>query len=152
MMGVGSVVYGVLSQNRKLDLVFDWGKMLSFEGNSAPYVQYTYARARSVLRKAGGEGGLPKTFHDVSVKERHLLKLLSRFPDILEDASVAHMPHTLCQYLYEVCQAYNAFYAVDDILDAPASVRDFRLHLTSIAARVLQCGATLLTLRLPERM
>ncbi len=151
MMGVGSVVYGVLSQNRKMDMVFDWDKMLSFEGNSAPYLQYTHARAKSVLRKAGSEG------KDVSVKEltnkeRHLLKLIFLFGETIEAARREHLPHILANYLYELCQAFNSFYASDEILTATGSTRDFRLHLTASAADILKTGATILTLRVPERM
>lgn len=151
MMGVGAVVYGVLSQNRRMDMVFDWDKMLSFEGNSAPYLQYTYARAKSVLRKAGSEGA------DVQVtvltaKERHLLKLLFLFGDTVEAARREHLPHTLTTYLYELCQAFNSFYASDEILGTEGMARDFRLYLTACTADILTTGASILTLRVPERM
>ncbi len=151
MMGVGAVVYGVLSQNRRMDMVFDWDKMLSFEGNSAPYLQYTYARAKSVLRKAGSEGA------DVQVavltaKERHLLKLLFLFGDTVEAARREHLPHTLTTYLYELCQAFNSFYASDEILGTEGMARDFRLYLTACTADILKTGASILTLRVPERM
>jgi len=77
MMGLGAVVYGVLSQNRKMDMVFDWDKMLSFDGNSAPYLQYTHARARSVVKKAG-EVSDPQKIDTLSEKERLLLNALSQ--------------------------------------------------------------------------
>ncbi len=153
MMGVGSVVYGVLSQNRKLDLVFDWDKMLSFEGNSAPYLQYTYARARSILRKAHlDHAPLADVTHDFSAQERLLVKLISAFGDTLDTARREHMPHKLCQYLYDLCQAFNTFYSTDEILKAEVPIRDFRLGLTAAASSVLRSGAQILTLRLPERM
>lgn len=153
MMGVGSVVYGVLSQNRKMDMVFDWDKMLTFEGNSAPYVQYTYARARSVLRKSGLEDcPLVLPASALSDHERLLIKMLSGYADVLASARTEHLPHKLCQYLYEVCQAYNSFYNTDDILSADSPVRAFRLGLTSLTSLVLHSGARLLTLSVPERM
>ncbi|MSR67790.1 arginine--tRNA ligase [Candidatus Peribacteria bacterium] len=151
MMGVGSVVYGVLSQNRKMDMVFDWDKMLSFEGNSAPYLQYTYARAKSVLRKAGSEGS-DAVVTSLTEKERKLLKQVLLFSEMVEAARREHLPHTLAHYLYELCQAFNSFYACDEIATSSGSTRDFRLALTSLTAEVLKTGANILTLRVPERM
>ncbi len=151
MMGVGAVVYGVLSQNRRMDMVFDWDKMLSFEGNSAPYLQYTYARARSVLRKSGSEGADVRVTV-LTAKERHLLKLLFLFGDTVEAARREHLPHTLTTYLYELCQAFNSFYASDEILSTEGVTRDFRLYLTACTAEILKIGASILTLRVPERM
>ncbi len=154
MMGVGSLVYGILSQNRRMDIVFDWKKMLSFEGNSAPYLQYTYARAKSVLRKAGAEGeaALPKIIEALTERERILIRTLLQFSTVLEDARSAHMPHTLANYLFGLCQDFNAFYNVDPILTAAEPQRALRLALTSTAASVLKTGAEILTLRMPERM
>ncbi len=154
MMGVGSVVYGVLSQNRKMDMVFDWDKMLSFEGNSAPYLQYTYARGRSVLRKASLETpSMVTATYALSIHERTLTKLLVVFGEVVEESRSDHLPHKLCQHLYEICQAYNAFYNADEILKADdADKRAYRLSLTSATCTVLKTGAQLLTLRVPERM
>lgn len=151
MMGVGALVYGILSQNRKMDMVFDWDKMLTFEGNSAPYLQYTHARARSVLRKAGSDGSV-SDIQDVTQKERTLMKLILLFGATVEDARTEHLPHKLTNYLYELCQAFNSFYHSDEILTAPEAIRDFRLALTKLTADVLKTGAELLTLRVPDRM
>lgn len=152
MIGVGALVYGILSQNRKMDMVFDWEKMLSFEGNSAPYVQYTHARAQSVLRKAGEiTDGAPVMSH-VSVSERTLIKLLVQFADIVESARKDHLPHKLTVYIYEVCQAFNSFYATEEILTSTGDVRTFRLLLTKFTALVLKTGAEILTIRVPDRM
>jgi arginyl-tRNA synthetase len=153
MMGIGAVVYGILSQNRKMDIVFDWDKMLSFEGNSAPYLQYTHARARSVLRKAGvDQVDLPEAIDAFTAHERTLVLLLLQFPSVLEEARVTHMPHKLAHFLYELCQSFNAFYNTDPILKAQGAQKDLRLGLTSFTASVLKTGAQLLTLRVPERM
>lgn len=152
MMGTGAVVYGVLSQNRTLDMVFDWDKMLSFEGNSAPYLQYTHARARSVLRKAEVKDLPHVTVSELTTHERTLVKLLLTFGAVLETARSEHLPHKLTNYLYEVCQSFNSFYNSDDILGASSELRSARLSLTSFTARVLKTGAELLTLRVPERM
>jgi arginyl-tRNA synthetase len=152
-MGVGSLVYGMLSQNRKMDMVFDWEKALTFEGNSAPYLQYTHARARSVLRKAEiTDVTIPKS---VSASEEHELLLMRRlmlFPAVLDDARAQAMPHKLTNYLFSLCQEYNAFYNVLPILKADDSSRELRLALTGITAEILKVGAELLTLRVPDRM
>ncbi|NOS67076.1 MAG: arginine--tRNA ligase [Candidatus Peribacteraceae bacterium] len=154
MMGTGAVVYGIVSQNRKMDLIFDWDKMLSFEGNSAPYLQYTYARAKSVLRKAGAEGEseMPQVIAALTERERILIRTLLQFAAVLEDARSSHMPHTLANYLFGLCQDFNAFYNVDPIVSAAEPQRALRLALTSMTARVLKTGAEILTLRVPERM
>lgn len=154
MMGVGALVYGILSQNRKMDMVFDWDKMLSFEGNSAPYLQYTYARAKSVLRKGEVEGKDVKVgeVDTLTPHERRLFTHLLQFSVVLDEARTEKLPHKLANYLYQLAQHYNAFYNVDTILDANEPQRGLRLRLTSLTAAVLKAGATLLTLRVPERM
>lgn len=151
MMGVGSVAYGIVSQNRKQDIVFDWDKFLSFDGNSAPYLQYTHARAKSVLDKAGSEGELSEV-SEFQLKERVLLGTLLQFESVLEEARASHMPHVLCNYLYALCQDYNALYNDLPILQADEPERGNRLALTSLTASVLRTGAELLTLRVPDRM
>jgi arginyl-tRNA synthetase len=153
MMGTGALVYGVLSQNRKMDMVFDWDKMLSFDGNSAPYLQYTHARAKSVLRKAEVEG--VEEFPNVktlSNNERMLLRTLVSFPRMLEDARETKMPHKLATFLFQLCQDFNAFYNTDPILKSKDPEKTFRLALTTHTAAFLRTGAELLTLRLPEYM
>ncbi len=153
MMGVSSLVYGILSQNRKMDMVFDWDKMLSFEGNSAPYLQYTHARAKSVLRKAGGEQHTcPKQIPSLAPTERGLVSSLLMFSKAIEDARSEHMPHKLANYLYQLCQDFNMFYNTESILQAEGEPRQLRLFLTSLTATVLKSGAELLTLRVPDRM
>ncbi len=153
MMGVGALVYGILSQNRKMDMVFDWDKMLSFEGNSAPYLQYTHARARSVLRKAESTGEMPKVnISDLTPHERSLILTLLRYGNVLDEALTDHLPHKLANFLYELCQSFNAFYNVDSILQADEPARSLRLFLTRMTADVLRSGASLLTIRVPDRM
>jgi arginyl-tRNA synthetase len=155
MMGVGALVYGILSQNRKMDIVFDWKKMLSFEGNSAPYLQYTHARAKSVLRKANDETAEPSMPEDVAAltaAERILLRSILLFPSTVEEARELKMPHKLANYLYQLSQDFNAFYNVEPILKAEGETRLLRLALTARTASVLRTGAELLTLRLPDRM
>ncbi len=153
MMGVGALVYGILSQNRKMDLVFDWDKMLSFEGNSAPYLMYTHARCRSVLRKSGVvDPTLPASVPAMEEEERLLLGTLLQFPSVLEEALRDHLPHKLANYLHTLSQEANTFYVKLPILKAEEPARTLRLALTSLTADVLRAGAELLTLRLPDAM
>ena len=150
-MGIGAVSYGILSQNRKQDIVFDWEKMLSLEGNSAPYIQYTHARTKSVVQKAG-EVSASHSVENLTEKERQLVNTLLRFETTLEDVSRSHMPHTLANFLYQLCQDYNAFYNDDPILKAQEPQRSFRVYLTNLTAQVLKTGAALLTISVPDRM
>ncbi len=154
MMGVGSLVYGILSQNRQSDLVFDWDRMLSFEGDAAPYLQYTHARARSVLRKAELDDAteFPSQIQNLSASERALVSGLLRFPEALEEAQRSHLPHILTHYLYQLCQNFNAFYNSEPILQSPEPQKSLRIALTALTATVLKSGAELLTLRVPDRM
>lgn len=155
MMGTGAVVYGILGQNRKMDIVFDWKKALTFEGNSAPYLQYTHARASSVLRKADTKKDVKFTSlvcRSISEAERALIHQLLKFESVIRSAAEERMPHRLGNYLYELAQAFNAFYNADTILQAEEPERSCRLALTSLSARILRTGAELLTLRVPERM
>ncbi|MDA1292618.1 MAG: arginine--tRNA ligase [bacterium] len=151
MMGQGALVYGVLSQNRKMDMVFDWDKALSFDGNSAPYLQYTHARARSIVSKAGNAVE-PNTIDALSDKERSLLNTLLGFENSLQDAQTSLMPHILANYLFDLCQDYNSFYNDDPILKAEEPARSFRVYLTRLTADVIKTGAQLLTISVPDRM
>jgi len=153
MMGVGAVSYGILSQNRKQDIIFDWEKMLSFDGNSAPYLQYTHARAKSVLRKAETEhADMPADMADLMEKERVLMGTLLEFSRVLEEARASHIPHILANYLFQLCQDFNSFYNDTPILKATEPERQFRLALTHCTASVLKTGAELLTISVPDRM
>lgn len=153
MMGLGAIAYGILSQNRRMDIIFDWEKMLSFEGNSAPYLQYTHARARSVLRKADVDAAdVPGDAAAFADNDRILIRTLLLFPDVLDEARETRMPHKLANYLYELAQSYNAFYNTEQILKAKEPSRTLRLALTALSATVLRTGSNLLTLQVPDRM
>ncbi len=153
MMGIGALAYGILSQNRKMDMVFDWDKMLSFDGNSAPYIQYTHARAKSVLRKAESDGMVkPTEMPDLTTHERKLMGMLLQYSAVLEAARSEHLPHKLANYLYELCQQFNAFYNADSILQSSEPSRTLRLFLCRFTADTLKSGASLLTIRVPDRM
>jgi arginyl-tRNA synthetase len=162
MVGVGAFVYGILNQNRKQNMTFTWEKALTFEGNSGPYLQYTYARAKSVLRKAGmnqqsvisNQKFLPENLQIPTLEHHELLLMrhMAKFPQVLEEARADAMPHKLAGYLFSLCQAYNAFYNALPILQADEPQRSLRLALSTLTADILKTGAGLLTLRVPDRM
>jgi len=153
IVGVGAFVYGVVSQNRKQNMIFTWDKALTFEGNSGPYLQYTHARARSVLRKADVQKITPpNSVPSLENAELLLMRRMNEFPEILESARAEAMPHKLTNYLYALSQDFNFFYNALPILNAAEPARALRIALTGLTADILKCGAEILTLRVPDRM
>jgi len=153
MVGVGAFVYSILNQNRKSDMTFTWEKTMTFEGNSGPYIQYTHARARSVLRKAEVETiDPPSSIDGLDTRELLLMRHMVQFPFVLDEAREEVMPHKLTQYLYELCQEFNSFYNALPILKAEEPQRTLRLALTQLTADIIKTGAEILTLRVPDHM
>jgi arginyl-tRNA synthetase len=153
-VGIGAIKYADLSNDRLKDYVFDWNRMLAFEGNTAPYLMYAHTRLCSILRKAGADGGLgaATTFALTAPAEKTLALELVQLPAILERASEGLHPHRICQYLYEVASALTRFYEDCPVLTAEGPVRASRLALCSIAARVLAQGLSLLGIEAPAQM
>jgi arginyl-tRNA synthetase len=154
VMGVGSVKYSILHQNRVSNITFDWDKMLSFEGNSAPYLMYTVARAKSIFRKAGLKAEECADFDLVlsDDKETKLMLDLMAYPEALERAARDFRPSHLANYLYELAQDFNAFYNDLPILQAEKELRNSRLLLTSATVKVMAEVFGLLGLEVPEKM
>lgn len=151
IMGLGAFKYNILSQNREHNYTFEWDKMLSFEGNSAPYLQYAYTRTQSIFRKAGQWN--EQTKYNLHEKEEKLLiKKLMEFPEVLENATREYKPHFICTYLYELCQNFSTLYNNLPILQADEEIKNARLNLTSVFADVLKRGLTILTIEAPEQM
>jgi arginyl-tRNA synthetase len=158
-VGIGAVKYADLSTDRVKDYVFDWDRMLAFEGNTAPYVQYAHARIRSILRRAevtsDGEAALVART-PVSIAEpaeRALALSLLSFGTVVHDTVDKYSPHRLCTYLYEVAAAFTAFYEACPVLRADdEATRDSRLVLCLATARVLAQGLALLGIDAPDRM
>ncbi len=150
-VGVGAVKYNDLSQNRLSDIVFDWDKMLSFEGNSGPYLQYTYARLRSILRKAKR---VPKVDLKALVGESDLALVmkLAEFPNALERVSHSYMPSHLANYLYELAKQVNSYYHSEPVLYSEPDLRNIRLNLVKASSVVLRNGLRLLGIKTVERM
>lgn len=151
MVGIGALKYFDLSHNRTSDIVFRWEDALAFEGNSGPYLQYTHARLRSILRKTGRASGVDEIPADSL--ERKLAVDLTRFPDALEDAAEALMPHMLAQYLFSLAQDANNFYHSHPVFQEEDAIRKrFRIALVTAIAGVLKRGLGLLGVEAPEEM
>lgn len=155
IMGIGSIKYNILHQSRTTNITFDWDRMLSFEGNSAPYLMYTLTRARSVLRKAGMD------VHDARKSElkaeldieKKLLIQLMMYPDTIQRACEEFKPNHVANYLYELAQDFNSFYNSHSILQAQSKdLRESRLMITALVVRMMEDGFRLLGLEIPEKM
>ena len=155
-VGIGAVKYADLSNNLVSDYVFNWDKMLAMEGNTAPYMQYAYARVRSIFRKGGvNEDDLLGRDHPVELTEPDelaLAKLLLRFGEVIETVARDLRPHLLTNYLFDLAQAFSGFYTNCPVLKAEPLARTSRLLLCCQTARTIQCGLGLLGIETIEQM
>ncbi|OZY84613.1 arginine--tRNA ligase [Cellvibrio mixtus] len=154
-VGIGSVKYADLCKTRTNDYIFSWESMLSFEGNTAPYLQYAYTRVQSIFRKAGVT---PESFTNAIIigteQEKTLAIKLLQFSEVLDQVAREAMPHLLCTYLYEIASLYMTFYEACPILKdgiAP-EIRDSRLRLCHLVAKTIEQGLDLLGIEVMERM
>ena len=155
MVGIGAVKYADLSGDRIKDYIFDWERMLSFDGNTAPYLQYAHARICSIFRRAGIDRASVRSVEPSlgDPHERALAMRLLRFDAAVWDALDGYQPHKLCTYLYDLASDFTSFYEHCPVLKAAdESTRDSRLHLSDITARVMQQGLDLLGISAPEQM
>lgn len=153
-IGIGAVKYADLSQNRQSNYVFSFDRMLSLKGNTAPYLQYAYARQRSILREAGW-GDEPPAGVEVVLEhpaEVELAKKLLATGDVVARLAGEYAPNHLCTHLYEVSQAYNQFYEHCPVLRAEEPTRASRLALCDVTARTLRTGLGLLGIGVLERL
>ena len=155
-VGIGAVKYADLSNDRVKDYVFDWDRMLDFQGNTGPYLQYAHTRVRSVFRQAESRGidvtALAPAAEFAPAERRLALEILS-FDGAVHGTAAALQPHRLCTYLFELATAFTDFYESCPILraDTPDQLRS-RLLLADLTARVLARGLDLLGIAAPERM
>ncbi|PIR98633.1 MAG: arginine--tRNA ligase [Candidatus Colwellbacteria bacterium CG10_big_fil_rev_8_21_14_0_10_41_28] len=150
IIGVGALKYNDLSQNRTSDIGFNWDKMLSFEGNSGPYLQYTYARLESILKKAKK---IPKLNTD-SLEEADLKIVIkmAQFPHILERVAATKRPHYLASYLYDLSKQVNSYYHSEPVLYSNSELRGARLNLVRSVNYILRGGLNLLGVEVVDRM
>ena len=153
VIGIGSIKYMELSFNRTSDYVFDWDKMLALDGNTAPYMLYSYARIKSMFRRAGVDEGVLDGAIIVGERAESALAIkLLQFPEVV--AAVVHQcyPHMLCNYLYELADAFMKFYEQCPVLRTDEPVRTSRLLLALLTARIMHQGLDLLGIETLERM
>jgi len=155
IVGIGAVKYADLRQNRLSDYQFDWDKMISFQGNSGPYLQYAYARCASIFAKGGVDMDEAAASARISLEaatEVTLGKHLLRFSDVVHQAAATSQPHLICEHVYELARAFNGFYAECPVLDAEPDARESRLGLTAMTARQIRRGLDLVGIGVVERM
>lgn len=154
-VGIGAVKYADLCKTRTNDYVFSWDSMLSFDGNTAPYLQYAYTRVRSIFRKAGVDPDtLEQPLAIAEPEERALAIKLLQFSEALDQVARDAMPHLLCTYLYELASLYMRFYEACPVLKEGVApeVRASRLQLCHLVARTLSQGLELLGIEVMEQM
>ena len=151
-VGIGAVIFGALYNNKIKDITFSYDKVLSFEGETSVYVQYTCARAMSVIEKSAGyEACLPDSIEPVE-EEFEVVKALAAFPDVVLDAAEKYEPSYVARYAVDLAQKFNKFYFDCKILTAQSGVKDFRIMLTKCVLRTLENALGLLGIGVPDKM
>ena len=151
-VSIGAIKYSILKHTTGSDIIYDFDKSISFEGDSGPYLQYSYARAKSVLEKAKEEEIEPSAGKISSVETAELERLLYRFPEIVERAGKEYSPHYIASYLIELAGSFNGFYAKYKIVDANDENSPYKVILTAAFAATMKNGLNLLGIQVPERM
>ncbi len=153
-IGVGALKYADLSKNPQSMVIFDWDRMLSFEGNTAPYLQYTHARIKSVFRKAA-DNEVEVNDAELTLQDevdRSLAMKLLQFPNVVMKAGETFKPNMIADYLFELGQKFNSYYANKPFLNADPAERNSRLVLAAKTADILKQGLDLLGIEAVERM
>jgi len=152
-VGIGAVIYADLQNGRIKDINFCWEDVLSFDGETGPYVQYTHARCCSALRKAEGLEAAEPDYSALSDDyAQELLRQLSRFPETVREAANRYEPSIITRAVTELCKAYNKFYYENRIIVDEAPVREARIRLTRAVKNTIKTGLYLIGMEAPERM
>ena len=151
-IGIGAVKYADLSQYRMTDYVFSWDRMLSLQGNTAPYLQNAFVRIRSIFRKAGEPGPKIDKLTLTDRSEINLAKRLCQFAEIVPQVLNDFRPNILANYVFELANSFHTFYEACPVLKSEEPVRSSRLALCDLSGRVLQRGLDLLGIKVPEKM
>jgi arginyl-tRNA synthetase len=152
VVGIGAIKYNDLSRERQSAIDFVWERALALSGNTAPYLQYAYARTRSILRKGAADGAEPGEIGALNPVERRLAMQLLAYGEIVETVARTTRPHHLCEYLFALAQLFSAFFNECPVLKAEPAVRASRLRLCAIVAETLAAGLHLLGIETLERM
>ncbi len=153
-VGVGAVIFNDLSNSRIKDEIFEWDKILNFQGETGPYIQYTYVRTKSILEKAGE---LPE-YKNINVEKindkysQEIIKLLYNFEETLIQVTKKEEPSILSRYLIDLAKAFSSFYNENKIITEDKEVQDARVYLTYAVNQVLKNGANLLGIQMPDKM
>ena len=156
-VGLGALKYFILKVDPRKNMLFDPKESIDFNGNTGPFIQYTHARIKSVLRKAAEQGinfedTMPKP-DAVSEKEAYLIQQMTLFPAIVRQAGNEYSPSVIANYIYDLGKEYNQFYHDFSILkEENESLRSFRLLLSKNIAKIIKLGMNLLGIKVPERM
>lgn len=152
IIGVGALKYAELSQNRMTDYIFAWDKMLSMQGNTAPYLQNAHVRIRSIFRKLDGTADFGNHAELSDPSERALALKILQFGEVVPETLADHRPNTLATYLYELATTFHSFYESCPVLSSEGITRSTRLVLCELTARALRQGLDLLGVKVPDRM
>ena len=153
-VGVGAVIFNDLSNSRIKDEVFDWGQILNFQGETGPYVQYTYVRTNSVIEKAGYMPTITEIKFDklLDKSSKNIIRLIYNFENILIQVTEKEEPSILSRYLIDLAKAFSNFYNDNKILVEDKDVENARVYLTYAVGKVLKTGAKLLGIEMPNKM
>lgn len=155
VVGVGAIKYADLSQNRQSPIIFEWDKILSFEGNTAPYLQYSYARIQSILRKAAAEGKEIDYSKEIKIEnkqERALADHIATFPMVVLKAAESFKPNIIADYLFELSKKFNSFYNSCPILNQEDDILYSRGLIAKVAGETIKEGLSLLGIKTLDRM
>ncbi|AVQ28755.1 arginine--tRNA ligase [Fusobacterium ulcerans] len=155
IVGVGAIKYADLSQNRQSPIIFEWDKILTFEGNTAPYLQYSYARIQSILRKAESEGKNVDYSKEIKIEdklERALADHITAFPMAVLKASETFKPNIIADYLFELSKKFNSFYNSCPILNQEDEILYSRALIAKITGETIKDGLSLLGIKTLDRM
>ncbi|MBR2786941.1 MAG: arginine--tRNA ligase [Clostridia bacterium] len=160
-VGIGAVIFNDLSNSRVKDEVFDWDTILNFQGETGPYIQYTYVRTKSIIEKAGISLDSIKdstVFNNISAKylqdedSQNILKLVYNFEEVLKQVTEKNEPSILSRYLLDVAKAYSTFYNANKVIVDDENIKNARIFLTYITGNILKTGAGLLGIQMPDKM
>jgi arginyl-tRNA synthetase len=153
-VGIGALKWNDLKRDAVQDIAFDWDDALNMDGNSGPYMQYAYARTKSVLSKSSKFKVQSSKFalNNLVQEERDLLRWVGRFDAVVVESAGRYAPNILCNYLFVLAQLFNLFYQKCPILKAEESVRDFRLELVAGVSTIIGRGLAILGIETPDRM
>ena len=153
-VGVGAIIFNTLSSTNIKDQIFDWNVALNFQGETGPYIEYTYVRTKSVLEKVGD---IPN-IEDINIDKiddeysENLIDIIYNFEDTLIQVTEKNEPGILARYLIDLAKAYSAFYNENKIICEDTDLQNARIYLTYAVGKVLKIGANLLGIEMPEKM